>query len=92
MPIAHSGVNKTLGPYEIEHLEAQCSLALFLELVQGVQHRLAGNPDQSAKGLIQLRDQKNSTRNRERRDCQSENSSSIGRRKHAETEENNDEP
>ena len=32
----------------------------FRELVQGVEHRLAGDPDQPGKRLIQLQDQKNS--------------------------------
>ena len=33
-------------------VSVKLSLGLFRELMQGVEHRLAGNPDQPTKGLI----------------------------------------
>src|SRR5438094_7415075 len=68
------------------------SLASFCELVQGVEHRLAGNPDQTAKGLVQLQDQENSARDGEGRNYQSKDGGRIGWREHAEAEENDCEP
>src|SRR6266480_2511244 len=49
----------------------------FRELVQGVEHRLAGDPDQPGKRLIQLQDQKNSAGDSEGGNHQSEHDSSI---------------
>ena len=77
----NSPVNKTLGNIEGGVLvgarslwEApQFSLPLFPDLVQRIQHRFTGNPDQPAEGLIQLEDQENGTRDGKRRDRQSEN-------------------
>ncbi len=65
MPIAHSGVNKTLGPCATQKNSGELCLLLaefyslsalqltsLCELMQRFEHRLAGNPDQPAKGLI----------------------------------------
>lgn len=60
--------------------------------MQGVEHRLAGDPDQPVKGLIQLQDQKNSAGDSEGGNHQSEHDSSIGRCENAEAQENDDEP
>ena len=100
------GVHKTLGE-RAESGKGQvnsahyCSELLSLlnsqlpslcKLVQDIEHRLAGNPDQPAKGLIQLEDQENSAGDGKRRDDQSEERSSVGRREYAEAKENDDEP
>jgi len=60
--------------------------------VQGVEHRLAGDPDQPGKRLIQLQDQKNSAGDSQSGNHQSEHDSRIGRRENAEAQENDDEP
>jgi hypothetical protein len=73
---------KQSGPVEVE------ALALFCELVQGVEHRLAGDADQPGKRLIQLQNQENSAGDSKGGNHQSEHDSSIGRREHAEAQEN----
>ena len=65
MPIAHSVVNKTLGLCATQKNSGELCLLIakfssssalqltsLFELMQRLDHRLAGNPDQSAKGLI----------------------------------------
>src|SRR5438874_869152 len=42
--------------YELGSLLWNCRLCYVRELVQGVEHRLAGDPDQPGKRLIQLQD------------------------------------
>src|SRR5438034_11714627 len=72
--------------------EGWLSLASFRELVQGVEHRFAGNPDQAAKGLVQLQDQENGARDSEGRNHQSKDGGRIGWREHAEAEKDDCEP
>jgi len=59
--------------------------------MQGVEHRLAGDPDHAAKWLIELQDQEYGASHRKSRNHQGENDGSIGRRENAEAEENDDE-
>jgi hypothetical protein len=59
--------------------------------VQGVEHRLAGDPDQPAKGLIQLQDQENSAETAGAETIKARMTVAL-RRQRAETEENGSEP
>src|SRR5882724_3690195 len=85
------------SPFSLFAPVQNCRLSKVLslsssELAQRVEHRLAGDPDQPAKRLIQFQDQENGASHGEGRNHQGEDNSSIGRREHAKAEENNDEP
>ena len=62
------------------------------ELVQGIEHRQAGNADKAAEGLVQLQNQENSTGNGESGDGQSEDGRGVRRCEYAKAEENDHEP
>src|SRR5262245_33801173 len=72
--------------------EAEFSSALFRDLVQSVEHRLAGDSEKPAERLIQFQNQKNSARDSDGRNDEGENNGRIARCEHAKTQENEHQP